>query len=59
MLANREGFEYFHLRQRFSPPRHQASVELTDSGRRLVPLLPLLLLSWGLFLDTSRHSHSS
>jgi hypothetical protein len=60
VLCNREGFEFFCIRHRFSPPRIQASIELTDSGRRLDDLEPLLLLAWALMLESGRqgaHAH--
>lgn len=56
VLSNREGFEFFRIRRRFSPARSQASVELTDSGRRLSGLEPLLLLAWALMIST-HHGH--
>ncbi len=54
VMSNREGFEFFRVRRRFS--RAEARVELTDAGRRLGELEPLLLLAWALMLS-SHHRH--
>ena len=56
VLANREGFEFLRIRRRFSPPRIQASVEITDSGRKLEEIEPLLLFGWALVLESRRHT---
>lgn len=58
VVENDEGFEFVRFRRRFSPPRIEATVELTDSGRSLRPLVPLLLLGWALMLSAHRnHPH--